>query len=247
MKSFSGMSIVGGGLLSSPPAEIEREISAKLADPPKGRLGNQSIRGIIVAGESTGNADALFGDFIRHDLDRAQIDAAFRAVLRVCAHSMLQDDISQAKFGWTHCLTLPQSACGLASLNADRKLALAATLVWITAYRSVLSGRTLDLDWVPEKVEGTSIREALQTSPQVAASRVWHATDAELPEIRSALAAEASIRSDQHLVKYTRATLDMGSFDPGNVRLYLAAAAHLCALWIAERPRGKLVDQLHKR
>jgi hypothetical protein len=244
MRSFSGMAIDGGKPLKAPPGEIERQISAKLANPPKGRLGSQSIRPLIEAGEATGNADRLFGDLIKHDLDRAQIDAAFRAGLRVCARSMLEDDIKQARFGWTHCLTLPQSACGLASLNTDRKLALGATLVWITAYRSILSRRSLDLEWTPEKVTGPSIHEALYTSPQVAAGRVWYADESEWPEIRVALATEASIRNDQHLVKYTRATLDMGSFDPGYTRLYLAAAAHLCALWIAECPRETLRDRL---
>jgi hypothetical protein len=244
MKSFSGMSIDAGGPLAMTPGQIEQEITAKLAHPPRGRQSNQSVRSVIQAGEATGNADRLFGDFIRHDLDRAQIDAAFRAVLRVCARSMLQDDIKQAKFGWTHCLTLPQSACGLASLNTDGKRALAATLVWITAYRSALSRRALDFEWAPERVKGASIHEALHTSPQVAAGRVWYAGDPELPEIRLALATEASIRNDQHLVKYTRAVLDMGSFDPEYTRLYLAAAAYLCALWIAECPRETLRDRL---
>jgi hypothetical protein len=244
MRSFSGLSVDGSGPLAMPPGEIEKEITAKLASPPRGPLGNQSIRGVIQAGEATGNADRLFGDLIRHDLSTAQVDAAFRAVLRVCARSMLQDDVKQAKFGWTHCLTLPQSACGLASLGDGRKRALAATLVWITAYRSVLSGRALDFEWVPERVNGASLREALHTSPPVAAGRVWYAGDAELPAIRQALATEASIRNDQHLVKYTRATLDMGSFDPGHTRLYLAAAAYLCALWIGECPRESLRDRL---
>jgi hypothetical protein len=46
------------------------------------------------------------------------------------------------------------------------------------------------------------------------------------------------------LVKYTRACLDMGVFDPENVRLYLAAAAHLCAVWMAEVPRPTIIDAL---
>jgi hypothetical protein len=85
--------------------------------PAKGTLGGQSIRELVEAGEKTGNVDALFGDFIRHNLSRPQIDAAFRAVLRVSAHGMLQDDLDQAKFGWSHCLTLPQSAFGLSSVT----------------------------------------------------------------------------------------------------------------------------------
>jgi hypothetical protein len=81
-------------------------------------------------------------------------DAAFRAVLRVSAHSMLQDDLEQAKFGWSHCLNLPQSAFGLSSVTTNRKLALAAALAWIVAYRSVLSDRALDF----ARRSGTSAR-----------------------------------------------------------------------------------------
>ena len=102
----------------------------------------------------------------------------------------------------------------------------------------------LDFEWQPEKVKDASFDEALQASPQVAASRVWHASDQELPDIRTTLATEASIRNDLHLVKYTRATFDMGSFDPDHTRLYLAAAAHLCAVWIKQCPRNTLLDHL---
>jgi hypothetical protein len=139
---------------------------------------------------------------------------------------------------------LPQAACGLASLNADRKLALAASLVWTTAYRSVLSDRGIDPHWEPAKAQDVSVKEALQTSPQMAAARVWWATDEELPAIRRTLASEASIRNDIHLVKYTRACFDMGAFDPVHARLYLSAAAFLSAVWIAEYPRDTIQDRL---
>lgn len=244
MKSFQGMSIEGAQHLKTPPELVCKEILDKLANPAKGALGGQSIRELVEAGERTGNIDTLFGDFIRHDLSQPQIDAAFRAVLRVSAHSMLQHDLEQAKFGWTHCLTLPQAAFGLSSVTTDRKLALAAALVWIMAYRSVLSDRALDLRWHPQPIKDASVLEALQTSPAAAASRIWHAPDGELSDIRRILATEASIRNDTHLVKYTRACLDMGTFDPGHVRLYLAAAAHLCAVWMAEAPRATLAEAL---
>jgi hypothetical protein len=150
-----------------------------------------------------------------------------------------------AKFGWTHCLTLPQAACGLSAFNIDRKLALAAALVWTTAYRSVLSDRDLVLKWAPEKLKGSaSLKEALQTSPAAAAARAWHADPQELPLVKQALATQASIRTDQHLVKYTRACLDMVSFDPKAKRLYLAAAAHLCAVWLKEQPEATIKERL---
>jgi len=244
MKSFEGMAIEGTQRLETPPEQVCKEILDKLADPAKGTLGGQSIRELVEAGEKTGNVDTLFGDFIRHDLSQPQIDAAFRAVLRVSAHSMLQHDLEQAKFGWSHCLNLPQSAFGLSSVTMDRKLSLAAALVWATAYRSVLSDQALDLGWHPHPIKDASVLEALQTSPAAAASRVWHAADGELSAIRRILATEASIRNDIHLVKYTRACLDMGTFDPEQVRLYLAAAAHLCAVWIAEAPRATIAEAL---
>jgi hypothetical protein len=244
MQSFQGMSIEGTRHLKTPPEHVCEEILDKLADPAKGTLGGQSIRELVEAGEKTGNVDALFGDFIRHDLSQPHIDAAFRAVLRVSAHSMLQDDLEQDKFGWSHCLNLPQSAFGLSSVTTNRKLALAAALVWIVAYRSVLSDRALDVGWHPQPIKDASVLEALQTSPAAAASRVWHAPDGELSAIRSILATEASIRNDIHLVKYTRACLDMGAFDPEHVRLYLAAAAHLCAVWMAEAPRTTITEAL---
>jgi len=244
MKSFQGMSIEGTQHLKTPPEQLCKEILDKLADPTKGTLGGQSIRELVEAGEKTGNVNTLFEDLIRHDLSQPQIEAAFRAVLRVSAHSMLQDDLEQAKFGWSHCLNLPQSAFGLSSVTTNRKPALAAALVWIVAYRSVLSDRALDLGWHPQPIKDASVLEALQTSPAAAASRVWHAPDGELSAIRRILATEASIRNDTHLVKYTRACLDMGTFDPRHVRLYLAAAAHLCAVWMAEAPRATIAKAL---
>ena len=178
------MTLSGGQALATTPTRIGAEILEKLSDPPKGKLEGMSIRNLLQAGEQTGNVDALFGDYIRHDLTDEQIDAAFRAILRASGHSMLQHDLQQSKFGWSHCLTLPQAALGLSSMGADRKLALAAAFVWITAYRSVLSDQALDFGWVPSRVTDASFREALHTSPAVAAARAWHATDAELPGLR---------------------------------------------------------------
>jgi hypothetical protein len=96
----------------------------------------------------------------------------------------------------------------------------------------VLSDHDLDLNWAPQKLAGNpSLKEALQTSPTAAAARVWHADPQEFPLIKQTLATQASIRTDQHLIKYTRACLDMVSFDPQYEKLYLAAAAHLCGVW----------------
>jgi hypothetical protein len=111
-----------------------------------------------------------------------------------------------------------------------------------TACQSFVSGL-----WTPAKLKGSvSLKEALQTSPTTAAARVWHAEPEELPFVKQTLATQASIRTDQHLIKYTRACLDMMSFDPQSEKLYLAAAAHLCGLWLKESPEAKIRENLFK-
>lgn len=246
LSSFGGMSVDGGGEpLKRTPAEIERDILRKLTQPPKVVSPSRSIMSQLMATEAAGHVESMFGDLISHDLTDEQIDAAFRAVLRVSAHSMLQDDLGHAKFGWSHGLTLPQAACGLSSFNINRKLALASTLVWITSRRCISGNVPLDFNWAPELLNNpVSLTEALRISPQAAASHVWHADGSERPQIVQTLATEASIRNDQHLVKYVRACLDLRSFDPRHQTLYLAAAAHLCGLWVGERPEKQILDNL---
>lgn len=245
LKSFKAMAIDGGVPLNQSPAEVENMVMQKLAVAPRGKQAYGSMAHLISSGEATGSPDALFADFVFHDLTDEQIDAAFRAILRTCAHNMLQHSTSFAKFGWSHCLTLPQAACGLSSVNMNRKLALAAALVWITAYRTVLSDHDLALDWQPKPLaKPMTLAEALQAGPDAASARVWNADASEVPLIKQTLATQASIRTDQHLIKYTRACLDMVSFDHEQERLYLAAAAHLAGVWVPEQPEGKIRDGL---
>lgn len=242
--SVSGAPPAGNKPVGDPPAELEARAFRGLLDVPKARAEGNGLRELLLAGERGGHAASRFGDLLQGAMSDDQIEAAFRGLLRASARSMLQDDVREAKFGWTHCLTLPQAACGLASLHAASKLGLTASLVWVTAFRAVLGTRSLDPAWNPPKVAEASLLEALSTSPSTAAGRVWHAPEDELDDVRRVLASEASIRNDQHLVKYVRACFDMGALDPGAVRLYLAAAAHLCAVWIAECPRDGIEEHL---
>jgi hypothetical protein len=240
MASFGGMALSAGKPSKLTPQQIEREIFSRLAHPLHSTVApGGGIRGLMEAAEKGGTVDLLFADFIAQDLDPSQIAAAFRSILRVSAHGMLQDDPGEAKFGWSHFFTLPQAACGLSSLHPSSKLGLATTLVWSTAYRTVLSSRRLDFQYRPKAVQ-VSLAEALHAGPDVAAARFYHADPSEFSAMQRLLASEASVRNDQHLVKYTRACFDMCGFDPPGARLYLAAAAKLAGLWIAEVPREKI-------
>ena len=44
------------------------------------------------------------------------VTQATRTLTRVAALSMLQDDPGSAPYGWTHCLTMPQAALGVAGV-----------------------------------------------------------------------------------------------------------------------------------
>jgi hypothetical protein len=175
---------------------------------------------------------------MRKDLDAGAVDAAFSAIMRTGAQIMVQERETDA-----HRFTLAQAACGLSGYHLERKLALASALVWITAYRS-LSTHVLDFAFEPEPVRGTSLRDALEAGPIVAAGRFWHADPRELTAMHTALATEASVRGSQHVVKYTRACLDMCGLDPSAWRLYLAAAATLLGKTIQQRPRKTLLEEL---
>jgi hypothetical protein len=238
LKSFSGMDMRGRGK-GPGPATVEREVLSKLTDPPHVAAPDRGgIRGVMETGERTGTIDKLFASLIAAELSDAEIDAGFRAVARVSATMALQSRSTDA-----HPLTIPQAAWGLSSSHIQRKLALACALVWITSYRIVGGGR-LEFNQQPRPPSGTmSLREAIDSGPEVAAARFWHARPEENAEVEHVLATEASVRGSQHLVKYTRACLDMTVLDPPSRRLHIAAAAVRNSLAAAKVPRKAILDQ----
>ena len=242
LRSFDGLTASGDRPLAMSPLEVEQRITEALADPPRGTKGN-AIRPALRAAEKDGLPERLFGELFRHTWSGEQMSAAYRALLRMSARAMLQDDTDAAKFGWSHCLTQPQAAGGLARAGVAPRATLAASFVYLTAYRCNASRIALDAKWQPAPVDA-SVTEALQDSPAVAAARFWHARADERALLRRRLATEASIRNDQHLVKYVRSCFDAAEVDPGSAHVFDAAAAYLAALWMAEVPSGHELDDL---
>jgi hypothetical protein len=180
----------------------------------------------------------------------------FQICMRTAAYSMLQDNwedtkgITQKplliKYGWTHCLTLPQACWALAPLLPPVPSPSLAACSWVLGFRSIIGSSDLDMSAELPRIEG-NFQEALMSSPAEAASIAWHADSAERLAIRTELATQAAIRHDTHLVKYVRACLDLSSFDREYSHLYEASAAYLCSLWMLEQPRESLEANLHKR
>ena len=158
------------------------------------------------------------------------LPAAGAVILRVAAASMLQDDPAFAPYGWTHCLTLPQSVLSIRPWLADATRATAIAATYVAAFRAAEGARDVDIDRRPEPTR-VALHDALAADPETAASAAFHATEDELEVLVPELAARAGAHEDAHLAKYTLACLTAAATDTAERRLYLSAAAYLSAWW----------------
>lgn len=160
---------------------------------------------------------------------------------------MLADNQEVAKYGWSHCLTIPQAAWALTRFVPARAFAPQAghsASTWVIGHRATLGNGNLNLQLqFPEPA--WELSEALADSPGAAASAGWHASPGERPAIVRRLATEAAIRSDSHSVKYIRTCLDTALHDPAYAHLFHAAAAYLCSIWCREQPREQILETLN--
>ncbi len=167
---------------------------------------------------------------LAHALPGLTIDAAAPVILRTAAWAMLSEPTVHAPYGWSHCLTMPQGVLGIAHACADPARAIAVAATFVVGFRATMGRRPL-LSSPPRHQPPMPWRAALSVDPDTAAAAVWHAPDAALPHLTTALATSASMHRDAHLAKYTLACLDAMAYDPSQRRLYLAAAATLGAWW----------------
>jgi len=214
------------------PARAEEALFEALRRPPSpGTPESLFIYPTMSLVEKSGLAASLL-DAPTRALDVRQ---ATRVLLRIAALSMLQDSTEHAAYGWSHCLTLPQAALGIAGGLAVPADAVAVAATYVLGFRSIVGSVSLERDWSPEPLPPERDRiEALTASPADAASALWHARREELPSLVAHVVASAAAHEDAHLAKYTLACLDAAADDPAAARLYLAAAAFLAAWWATE-------------
>lgn len=172
------------------------------AAPRLGRPGSDFIHPLMSQAQQPGMADLLLGPVLAHRYD---VPAALRTVTRIAAWSMLHDDPSQAPYGWSHALTMPQAVLGLAGAGVQARTALAVASTFALGFR-LAHGTTA----LPERIH------------PVAA-----------PASAGEVATAAALHEDAHLVKYTLACLHAAADDREFAGLYLAAAAHLVEWWRA--------------
>ena len=174
--------------------------NALRAAPQLGRPGSDFIYPLMTQAVESGQAERLLGPLLA---DRYDVAQALRTVTRVAAWSMLYDDQSQAPYGWTHALTMPQAVLSLAGVGVLPRTALAVAATFSLGFR--LAHGTVEL---PPQIE-----------PAVSELTCGD------------IAAAASVHDDAHLVKYTLACFHAAAHDSEFAGLYLAAAAHLVGWW----------------
>src|SRR5689334_20398382 len=83
------------------------------------------------------DASGLAAEVLDEPLRHLGVDDARRILLRVAAHSMLQDAPAAAPYQWTHCLTLPQAALAAVDAGADPERAVAVAATYVLGFRAV--------------------------------------------------------------------------------------------------------------
>ncbi len=194
-------------------------LTVALARPQAIDVGSHSIAPQLIAADNSSHIVAA----LREPLMRLPLTKIEKILLRTAAQSMLQDDVEQAAYGWTHCLTIPLAliANGDVSENPRRLYAIAATYVY--AFRAATARVAINVEFEPESDE--------HHAPRRAAAKAFRASVQERPALRTQLASSAAAHRDAHLAKYTLACFDAAERDPAFEQIYLAAAAYLGAWW----------------
>ncbi len=213
---FDAAPIHSAAAASGSVSSVEDLVAALRRPPSPGPLDVNFIYPTMHLVEEAGLAADLLGPA----LDGVDRHEATRALWRIGARSMLQDDPDEAPYGWSHCLTMPHGLLSVAGLARDPQRVLAAGATFVLGFRATQGKVELDPDWRP-------------TPGEDPVARAWHAGAGERPALAAQLAAHAAAHPDAHLAKYTLACLQLADADPGFAHGYLAAAAHLNAWWDA--------------
>ncbi len=168
--------------------------SALRATPMLGRPGSDFIFPLMSQVQDSGVAERLLAPVLA---ERFDVPGTTAVLTRTALWSMVHDDPSQAPYGWSHALTMPQAVMSLAGAGVRPRTALAVAATFEVGFRAA-HGQV-------------AIPEVIEPGP--------------MPDVTVAeLALAASLHEDAHLVKYTLACLHAAVDDPAYRPLALAAA-----------------------
>ena len=212
------------------------ELTRRLAGPQLRELPeNTFIYPTMSITERTGLATEVLADIA----PSLTVTEARHSLLRTAARAMLQDDPGHAPYGWSHCLTMPQAALGIANFSPDPGIAIAVAATYVLGFRASLGSVILDPDWAPDPTK-LPLDELLDAPPGGAAATAGHTPPTQRRDLWRDLATHAGAHEDAHVAKYTLACLDACRGDPEWTHLYIAAATFLNAWWSTAENRPGL-------
>ena len=210
-----------------PEATTEASLTDRLVSPQADREpSSHFVQPTMALVNDTGLAHRTLADVTQH----LSIEAARSQLLAIAAMSMLQDEPTNAPYGWTHCLTLPQATLSVAHRASDTQRAIDVAATYVLGFRATQSSGPIDPSWEPDPPQRFA-HEVIHLDPPVAAATAWHAKPEQRAHITQQLIDHAATHRDAHLAKYTVACLDAATQDPANGHLYVAAAAYLAGWW----------------
>lgn len=225
--------------------ELQRSLSRT---PIIGRPSGRGIRGILTQAIESELGKKYLAPFmspaLQHD---SHAQWYLSRICRVAALAMLQESDSHAKYGWTHCLHLPQAVWSLIHNVGNRQDAVKTASLYVAGFRSAIGTRPYIAPICELKPTKVSLLDALSLEPSIAASAAYSESAIDPLTVFRTLATAASIRTDAHLVKYVLACLDAGLSDREYLSTYMAAAAKLTSLWAMEVPEATIEDGIVNR
>ncbi len=207
---------------------VQQDISADLLEHPQhwfvenvGNIthvdgGEGPIRASVERVEAAGLVEPLVEVLasIANFSDRANFEIPFQSLMRICALSMVVESEENAKYGWTHCLTIPHAMWTLSVQSDSSARLLQAGTTHAATFRALLAEQKISIDNLVEYFE--------LDETSVFAEHYVRITD---------IISQACSLQDAHLVKYVYSCFDCMKRDPQYSKLYIAAAGKLLALW----------------
>lgn len=211
---------------------VEAIVGALRRVPHVGDPGTDFIAPTVRLAEESGAASAALGGCV----GGVDPHEARRALARVAALSMLEDDPAKAPYIWTHTLTIPWAMLSLVSHGARPETSVATASTLAFAFRAVHARTTLSSDGTPREPLSRSLEEALVSSPHEAAAFVFHHPARGFEAVVAELLGRAASHADAHVAKYALVSDDAAADDPAFERHHRAALAHLLGVWAHASP-----------
>ncbi len=174
-----------------------------------------TIKGLVCTAQNSGLLDDLISKIegIASFSSRSDFDIPFKILLRIAVLSMVIEENDHAKYGWTHCATIPHSHWALNQIG-DSGYLIKSAATFVSAFRSLMGTHKISKEDFEPYYE--------EDEESVFAEHYVRMTD---------IISRACTLEDGHLVKHVYTCFDLMKRDPQYSKLYIEASSKLLGIW----------------